>query len=168
VADADGESLIRTPLAELAGQLNPEDIWKEWAEGFPQGLPEPGDRGLDNTHTWGRTYWGGTMFWLLADLRIRDQTQNHKSVDDVVRTILSTGGDGSQHWDIARVLEVGDRATGTQVLHELHAELGGAPATPNLADLWARLGVRYTRRHVTFDDAAPWAHLRNAITPSHR
>ena len=28
----------------------------------PQGLPEAGDRGLDFTPTWGRTYWGGASF----------------------------------------------------------------------------------------------------------
>jgi hypothetical protein len=38
--------------------------------GMPQGEPQRGDRGLDGTHTWGRTYWGGAMFCLLTDVEI--------------------------------------------------------------------------------------------------
>ena len=45
-------------------------------EAFVTGLPEPGDEGLDYTHTWGRTYWGGATFCLLADVRIRRETHN--------------------------------------------------------------------------------------------
>ena len=32
------------------------------------GLAEPGDKGLDNTHSWARTYWGGALFCFLADV----------------------------------------------------------------------------------------------------
>ena len=43
---------------------------------MPFGLPKEGDKGLDYTHTWGRTYWGGAIFCLLADIEIRQQTNN--------------------------------------------------------------------------------------------
>ena len=139
-------------------------MWKEWVEGFPQGQPEKGDRGLDNTHTWGRTYWGGTMFWLLADMRIRDQSHGTRSLDDAIKAVLEAGGDGSQRWEVARVIEVGDRATGTTVLRDLHDEMGGKPDKVNLNDLWQKLGVRYVWGRVGFDDNAPLAWVRKAIT----
>ena len=42
---------------------------------MPKGLPQAGDQGLDNTATWGRKYWGGAMFCLLADIEIRKATE---------------------------------------------------------------------------------------------
>ena len=65
------------PLARAqAGLLSEQGVWRWFLNGIPKGLPGPGDRGLDHTPTWGRTYWGGAMFCLLADLQIREQTQN--------------------------------------------------------------------------------------------
>jgi hypothetical protein len=55
------------PIARArAGNLTPEKIWGDMVESMPQGLPEKGDRGLDFTHTWGRTYWGGALFWRMS------------------------------------------------------------------------------------------------------
>ena len=56
------------PWARLGiGQLTEETVWKDLVEGLPKGLPGPEDKGLDRTPTWGRTYWGGALFCLLAD-----------------------------------------------------------------------------------------------------
>ncbi len=41
--------------------LDAEAYWEGLLEGLPKGLPRAGDRGLDVTHTWGRTYWGGGL-----------------------------------------------------------------------------------------------------------
>lgn len=65
------------PVARArAGGLTPEKAWGDLVDGLPQGLPESGDRGLDFTPTWGRTYWGGALFCLLADIEIRQRTEN--------------------------------------------------------------------------------------------
>jgi hypothetical protein len=51
------------PIARAqVGDLPAEIVWRELVDGLPRGLPAPGDRGLDNTHTSGRTYWGGALF----------------------------------------------------------------------------------------------------------
>ena len=65
------------PVARVqAGELPASDMWRNLVRDMPQGEPQPGDRGLDQTHTWGRTYWGGALFCLLADVQIREQTGN--------------------------------------------------------------------------------------------
>jgi hypothetical protein len=65
------------PVARVqAGQLPAADMWRYLVRDMPQGEPQPGDRGLDQTHSWGRTYWGGALFCLLADVQIREQTGN--------------------------------------------------------------------------------------------
>jgi hypothetical protein len=147
-----------------AGLVTPERFWRDLVEGLPQGLPEPGDQGLERTHTWGRTYWGGALFCLLADVRIRQETHDARSLDDALRGIAATGADVQSRWDIAHVIGVGDAATGTTALAQTYRELALAPGSVELAELWKRLGVHPGKDGVTLDDQAPLAAMRRAIT----
>ncbi len=161
----EGLSDYLEPVARArAGQLTAQDVWRDFVEGLPQGLPAAGDRGLDNTRTWERIYWGGNLFWLLADVRIRARTDNRHSVDDAIRAILAAGGNGGVNWTLDQVLTAGDKATGTTVLRDLHDELGPKPGHVDLDVLWQRLGVKYQAGAVSFDDTAPWAKIRASIT----
>lgn len=161
----EGLSDYLEPLSRARiGNLTPEQVWAGFVEGMPQGQPEPGDRGLDATHTWARTYWGGAIFWLAADVKIREQTHNQKSVDDAIKAILASGGDGSANWPLDRVLSTGDQATGTTVLKDLHDQMGTIPVKVDLDGLWKKLGIRYQNKKVTFDDAAPLAGVRKSMT----
>jgi predicted metalloprotease with PDZ domain len=146
-----------------AGTLTAEKLWRDLVEGLPQGLPEAGDEGLEKTHTWGRTYWGGSLYCLMADLRIREQTRNARSFDDVIRAVVATGDDVEAHWEVTKLLDVGDAATGTRALHEVYAQLALRPGTVDLPALWRRLGVKLDGEHVTFDDAAELAAVRRSI-----
>jgi hypothetical protein len=157
------------PVARVRiGQITPERFWRDQVEGLPQGLPQSGDRGLDHTHTWGRTYWGGSLFWLLADIRVRQQTGNQKSVRDAARAVLDAGGDGSQTWSIDRLLDAYDRGVGISVFKDLHDEMGDKPVNTDLNALWKSLGVVYKDGKVTFDDAAPLANIRRGIVAAEK
>jgi hypothetical protein len=144
--------------------LSEADVWKEFAEGIPQGLPGPGDRGLDFNRSWGRVYWGGTLFWLVADVRVRQRTENQRSLDDAIRAILRAGGDGSKHWDVGQVIRTADAATGTSVLAELYEQMGEHNWAPDLNAFWRQLGVSEINGRIVFDDNAPLAAVRRAIT----
>jgi len=153
------------PVARVSvNQITPEKFWGDLVDGLPQGLPETGDQGLDRTHTWARTYWGGALFWFLADVRIRQQTHNQKSVRDAAKAALDAGGDGSQEWPLDRLIEVYDRGTVTTVFKDLHDEMGNKPVQTDLDGLWKSLGVLEERGRVTFDDKAPLAEIRRGIT----
>ncbi len=152
------------PIARVRiGLTTPEKVWHDLVKGLPQGLPVAGDEGLERTHTWGRTYWGGSLFCLVADVRIREQTGTARSLDDVVRALAAAGTDVESHWDVAHLVETGDRATGTDVLSVLYRELALAPGSVDLPALWRRLGVIVDGERVTFDDTAPLAGVRRAI-----
>jgi hypothetical protein len=157
----EGLSTYFEPIARArVGDLTPAEHWRELFQGLPNGLPDPDRGGLDVTPTWGATYWGGTLFWFLADLRIREETGNRRSADDAIRAVLAAGGDGSQDWPMERVLEVGDKGTGTTVLASLYQELGKKHFQVDLKALAARLGVADGH----FDDTAPLAAIRRSIT----
>jgi hypothetical protein len=145
------------------GQITPERFWQDLVEGMPQGLPKAGDHGLDHTHTWGRTYWGGSLYWLIADIRIRQKTDNKKSVRDAARAVLDAGGDGSRDWTIDRLLDGYDAGVGVPVFKNLHNEMGERPDSVDLGELWKSLGVIYRGQKVSFNDAALLAKIRRGI-----
>jgi hypothetical protein len=153
------------PIARvMIGDLPAKKIWADMVRDMPQGEPAPGDQGLDHTHTWGRTYWGGAMFSLVADVEIRQQTHNRLGLQDALRAIVAAGGTIDHNWDLPQALSIGDRATNTHVLTELYAQWKDTPVQYDLAALWSRLGVRSTSEGIEFDPKAPQANICNAIT----
>jgi hypothetical protein len=153
------------PIARArAGLLTPALAWSDLANGLHQGQPEAGDQGLDRTHTWGRTYWGGALFCLLADVEIRRRSGNSLGLENAVRAVVAAGGTIETWWDIDRVIATGDTAVGAPVLRELYDQMKETPVTVDLQALWKKLGVVHRGRKVTFDDSAPLASIRKAIT----
>ena len=153
------------PVARArAGLVGVERIWQDMVVGMPEGLPAPGEQGLDGARAWGRLYWGGALYFLLADLAIREESGGRSSLDTALRAIVSQSRGVEEHWEIERVLDVGDRATGLRVLSDLYARLGRSTERIDLDALWIRLGVRRAGDRVHLDAAAPLAAIRRAIT----
>ncbi len=65
------------------------------------------------------------------------------------------------------LLRVGDAAVGLDVLTGLYARMRDDPYPVDLDALWRRVGVRPTASGVTFDDTAPLAAVRRALTASY-
>lgn len=162
----EGLSTYLEPIVRArAGALSVTRVWERWTASMHHGRPGPGDRGLANTHTWGRTYWGGTLFWFMVDLELREASGGRASIRDAVRGIVAAGGNARQDWSTARVCEVGDRATGHAVLSSVFARLAAAPGDVDLDAIWRSLGVRIDDDGgVWLDDTAPGAATRRAIT----
>lgn len=162
----EGLAVYVEPIARVqAGQLAPDKMWSDVVRDMPQGEPQAGDQGLDHTDTWGRTYWGGAMFALLADVRIRQQTHNRKGLQDALRNILNAGGNITKDWDIEHAFTVGDEATGATVLVDLYHEMRDKPVTVDLPGLWKQLGIdRKPDGTVELVANAPLANVREAIT----
>lgn len=147
------------------GNVDEADVWAHFVWGMPHGLPEPGDRGLDATPTWGRTYWGGALFCMVADARIRALTQGRRGLEDAVRAIVAQGGNRRAAWPLERVLRVGDEATGVPVLTELYREQGLSSGEVDLGELWAKLGVEVRDgEFVGLKEQASWVAVRRGMT----
>ena len=161
----EGISTYVEPVARArTGGMTVAEVWRTFMRDMPKGEPQSGDQGLDQTPTWGRTYWGGAIFCLLADVRIREHTRNQKGLEDALRGINRGGGNITEDWDIGKALALGDKATGTTVLRDLYNEMRDKPAPVDLDQLWKKLGIAMKDGAVTFDDKAPEANIRKAIT----
>jgi hypothetical protein len=148
---------------EQAGNRTQQDVFAEQMKQMPRGMPQPGDQGLDHTHTWGRTYWGGAMFCFLADVEIHRRTGNRLGLQDAMRAVLKASGGLMADWPISRVFATADAATGTKVFEELYAQMKDSPVSPDLHDLWAKLGVVSDGATVTLRDDAPLSDVRRSI-----
>jgi hypothetical protein len=162
---SEGLAVYVEPIARTqAGDLSAKEIWLAMMRDMPKGLPQPGDEGLDNTDTWGRKYWGGAMFALFADVEIRKRSNNRLGLQDAMRGVLAAGGNHEQDWPIQRILSTADKAVGLDVLTRLHDQWGSKPVTPDLDALWRDLGLKAHDGGLDFDDTAPLASIRKAIT----
>jgi len=156
----EGSATYVEPIARaLAGHLSEAAVWSDSLDGMPKGQPGPNDGGLDHQPGWGRSYWGGATFWLLADVGIRERTGNRLGLIDALRGINRDSGGNGVEWSERQVVEAGDKATGTHVLSDLYAHMKDEPVTVDLDGLFARLGVG----RGGFDEQAPEAALRRAI-----
>jgi hypothetical protein len=146
------------------GNREISDVWSEDRLSMPKGLPREGEGGMDQSPSWGRTYWGGALYCLQADVAIREQTANRVGLQTALRAILKKTGGYANDADIAEVLRIGDAATGTHVMLGLYNEIRATPQSPNLDVLWTLLGVPNDPKTQPFDDHAPLAAIRIAIT----
>ena len=161
----EGVAVYVEPIARIqAKQMSAEKMWADLVRDMPKGRPQSGDEGLDHTHTWGRTYWGGALFCFVADVEIRRQTQNKKGLQDALRGILNAGGDIRHDWPLADALKAGDEAVGVAVLSDLYAKWKDKPVDVDLAAMWTQLGIQANGRTVRLAEDAPWAAVRRAIT----
>jgi hypothetical protein len=161
----EGQATYIEPIARvMTSELKAQQVWHDMFRDMSKGEPGPGDEGLDHTHTWGRTYWGGAMFCLVADVSIRRETGNRKGLQDALRAVVAQGGTIDHAWDLPKALAIGDQATGTHVLTRMYAEGKDAPVTVDLPKLWEELGVRSSGDGIELVSTAPVASVREAIT----
>ena len=141
------------------GLVSAETVWREWARAMPQGQPQAGDAGLDHTPTWGRTYWGGAMFCLQADVELLKRSGLRTGLQHALQGVLAAGGQYGVPWTVERILATGDAAVGQTALTELYERMKASAEPIDLAGLWRELGTSGG----TLNDQAPLANVRRAI-----
>jgi len=161
----EGSATYVEPIARAqAGQITPQEVWRWAVEDMPKGQPQAGDLGLDHTHTWARTYWGGAMFWLLAELAIYRKSAGRYRLQDALRAINRSSGGNTSEWSVDQIAGAGDAAVHTDALASLYAQLKDRPVDIDLNGVLEQLGVSEGDGVIRFDDNAPLSRLRRSIT----
>jgi hypothetical protein len=160
----EGLSVYVEPIARIrAGHWTARQMWGDLVRDMPKGLPQTNDAGMDHTHTWGRTYWGGALFCFVADVQIRKQTKNKKGLEDALRGILEAGGNINEDWELEKALKIGDQAVELDVLEKLYAEWKDKPVQVDLATMWKELGVEANGAAIALRDDRPLSAVRRAL-----
>lgn len=152
-------------LRARAGWTTESDVFRQFARNMPRGQPSRGSNaGLAKRDDLDTIYWGGALFCLAADVRIREETRGKKSLDDVLRAALARGGDATRVWTVKDVVTLGDHVTGTTVLSEMYDRYAARGDRIDLDGLLATLGVdRGNDGGVDLDDRRPLAWIRRGI-----
>lgn len=149
-------------LRARAGVRDRAGTWRGFARSMPRARAGGAELALEKRSDIDSVYWGGALFALLADVRLRVETKGARSLDDVMRAVLARGGDTTHVWRVRDVIALGDEVTGTRVMSDLYDRLAlrGEPTDPR-AEL-AALGVSED----ALRDDAPLAWVREAILPT--
>lgn len=160
----EGVATYLEPFARArGGKRSEEDVWRELTRDYAQGLPQPGEHGLDETQTWASTYYGGALFCLVADVEIGRATQGKRSLRDAFRGTVARGENILKESDLARFSVELDRVLGVDVVAPLYARWAHTAVPIDLDALWKDLGVVREGRTVRFDDTAPLARWRASL-----
>lgn len=154
-------------LRARAGWTTATEVFHQFARNMPRGQgPRGSSAGLSERDDLDTIYWGGALFCLAADVRIREATRGKKSLDDVLRAALERGGDATHVWTVRDVVSLGDSVTGTSVLSEMYERHAARGEQIDLDSLMASLGVRPDSREE--DDSRPLAWIRREIIDPRR
>lgn len=137
--------------------------WDQLMRNLHNGLPLPGETGMDGSQRWGRIYWGGALFFLLADLEIRQRTGNRLGLQDAFAGLVQSGSNYGQRWGLERTLQLADSATGTSALTELYLRMKDDAVATDLPQLFKRLGLQRGETGLQLLAEAPLAGARRAI-----
>jgi hypothetical protein len=162
---SEGLATYVEPFARvMTGEMPSEKVWRDLVAGLPLGMPAPGDRGLDHTHSWGRTYWGGALFAFVADIEIRKATAGQRSLGTALRGVLAAGGDTRVRWTVDRFASACDRAVGRPIVTSLYQRWRDRPAHVELDSFWRELGISVEQKHLNLDERAPLAPIRRQMS----
>lgn len=153
-------------LRARAGWTSESDVYKQFARNMPRGAGKAGGRQLplaqrDDTDS---IYWGGALFCLVADVRIREETRGRRSLDDVLRASLARGGDATHVWTVAEVVKLADQVTGTNVVSDMVERYVAHGDRIDLEGLLFAMGVEKDDAGAfSLEDARPLAWVRKDI-----
>ena len=151
-------------LRARAGWTTEPEVYRQFARNMPRGMPARGSSGgLAQRDDLDSIYWGGALFCLAADVRIREETRGKHSLDDVVRAALARGGDATKVWTVAEVVRLGDQVTGTTVLSEMYDRYAARGERIDMDGLFASLGIDRDGSAVGLDERRPLAWVRRQI-----
>ena len=159
-------------LRARAGLRTEQETWQNLHEGFGRGLRSGGERTLSaesremhRHHTYHRVYWGGAAIALLMDVELRRRFPGRWCLDDLMQFWRRMHG-GTAHGAATAeaLMRAADRRLGQALCVPLSDRYLGSATFPDLAALYAELGVRVVDGKVVLDDGAPQASLRRALT----
>ena len=158
-------------LRARAGLLTPRQAWQRLASGFQRGQSGPYAESLEQaaadmsqSHAFLRVYWSGAAYWLIVDAELRRLSRGKQSLD----TALSRFGDcclpAYREWKPEDFVAKLDAVAGVKIFTQHYREFARMKRFPDWQESFARLGVEASEDFVTFDEGAPDAWIRAAIT----
>lgn len=160
-------------LRARADMLTPDQAWEQLDAGFARGRSrmhtrfastlEQASSAMDEQHDFMRIYWSGTAYWLDVDVELRRKSANRLSVDEALRRFDACCLPSERRWAPRDFVARLDALLGTHVFVPRFDEYRVRRDFPDLAPLYAELGIRSEGADLRFTDDAPASDVRRAI-----
>ena len=151
------------------GMQTEEEAWREVLRGFERGRRPTGrtlaedSRLLHRTHAYMRVYWGGAAIALLLDVDLRRGPEG-KSLDDALRAMREMELEDADEVSAEEWMERLDGWLGRPLFSRTAGACLASREFPPVEAMLADLGVSLRGGRAAFDDAAPGAAARRAMT----
>jgi hypothetical protein len=155
-------------LRARAGLLTPVQAWAALDDGFVRGRKRTrGDSTLEAASgkmgDFQRIYWSGTAYWLAVDVELRRASRDRLSVDEALRRFDACCLPSERSWAPDEFVAKLDALIGSDVFSKTFRVYRVRRDFPDLAALYAALGIRHDGDQLRFDETAPDAPLRRSI-----
>ena len=104
-----------------AGQLGPEQAWQKLAAGFNRGHKAAASTPLRQAYKTMHIYWGGAAIFMLADMRLRQQTPS-LSLDQVLHDFQRCCLPNKRLWSAEQLMQKLDQLSNSNVFSQLLAQ----------------------------------------------
>jgi hypothetical protein len=160
-------------LRARAGLLTPADAWEQIDAGLARGRGatranddtlERAAAGVEGHPNFMRIYWSGTAYWLEADLELRRASGNTLSVDEALKRFDACCLPDYRGWRPEAFVAKLDALVGSDVFRRKFDAYRARRDFPDLAPTYNALGISREGAQLAFDDSAPDAGIRRAIT----
>ena len=159
-------------LRSRAGLLTPAEAWEQMDAGFARGRGATRENdsaleraaGVEGHPNFMRIYWSGTAFWLEADLALRRASGNTLSVDEALKRFDACCLPDYRGWEPEAFVAKLDALVGGDVFRRTFDAYRARRDFPDLGASYRALGISRDGARLAFDDSAPDASIRRAIT----
>ena len=156
-----------------SGAVTPEEAWQrmhssfrraaEWAARTPNITLAQATARMYRDGGYMRVYWSGAAILMLADIQLREQSAGSQSLDSVLGRFADCCLDPDPEWTTRQVFVKWDELSGTGIFGALYDQYVDAGGFPDLAPVYARIGLEPLGGKIGLLDAAPQIAVRDAI-----
>ena len=158
-------------LRARSGLLTPKQAWQRLASGFQRGQAGPYADSLEQaaadmgrSGSFLRVYWSGAAYWLTVDAELRRLSGGKQTLDTALSRFGACCLPAYREWKPEDFVAKLDAVLGVKTFTRRYREFARMKHFPNWQESFARLGMKAGEDAVVFDEGAPDAWIRTAIT----
>ena len=162
-------SYYQNVLLARRGAYSEHEVWRRLTRSFakadatrnPPTLNGTRDRSFWEVRM--LVYWSGAAVALLADVELRQRSGGRESLDTALAALQDCCLPASRSWSGRELFATLDEFVSTPVFVALYDRYADSRGMPDLSASYRALGISGQGERVRLDDAAPLAHVRQAI-----
>jgi hypothetical protein len=143
-------SYYQNVLRYRAGVLTEEETWQKLVSGFERARDDSRhaeftlatlSRELRERYAYMRVYWSGALYFLAADIELRERSANQMSLDIVLGEFAACCLRQNRRWTGADIVQRFDALSGYEIFAPLYSEYAQSLAIPDFTATLRSAGV---------------------------